>query len=467
MKKKILLMAIPFMTLSLMTGCKSGGGKTQLKIGFWPLSTDKEDVKMYTEWKNNFEKDYPQYQIVADHYEYAKDTIAAKARSGSLPTVFQTWFTEPQSLVNSNFIRSIDKQLKELGWLDKMDTEMRETLTFNGEIYGIPRDGYGLGLLINLNTLYDNGLIDKGSDGKYILYGDDGSPLYPHTFEQIVEAGLEIAESSDTKAIYICSTNKNGGWQFSNYAWNFGAELTKVENGKITANLNCQEAVKALEWIKELKNEELLLNQKSVEYEGWYNKIEDQVAMAVVGNDVIKLASTQAHVNMDNLAFVPMPSDGVHKRYSLYGGTPYVFAKNATDAQVEGVLKFFDYIGRSPNINDISKAAMKYGYEVAQKKNQPIMPEINPWTNKEYVEYKDSLVKEYVNVNMDYYQEFFDEISENKHSEVAYLPQEMYEILDNAIAQVFDNPSTCNCYSILTTCNSKYQEKLDKAYNNK
>ena len=168
-----------------------------------------------------------------------------------------------------------------------------------------------------------------------------------------------------------------------------------------------------------------------------------------------------------SLAFVPMPSDGVHKRYSLYGGTPYVFAKNATDAQVEGVLKFFDYIGRSPNINDISKAAMKYGYEVAQKKNQPIMPEINPWTNKEYVEYKDSLVKEYVNVNMDYYQEFFDEISENKHSEVAYLPQEMYEILDNAIAQVFDNPSTCNCYSILTTCNSKYQEKLDKAYNNK
>lgn len=466
MKKKILLTTIPLFALSLLVGCgSSSGGKTQLKIGFWPLSTDTEDVKMYTEWKNNFEKDYPQYQIVDAHYEYAKDTISAKARSGSLPTVFQTWFTEPQFLVNSGFIRSIDKQLKDLGWVDKMDQEMRNTLTFKGELYGVPRDGYGLGLIMNLATLYDNGIIDKGKDGKYILYDDSGAPLYPTTFEEILEAGDMIAEGSDTKAIYICSTNKNGGWQFSNYAWNFGAELTKNENGRIVANLNSPEAVKALEWIKELKSNDLLLNQKSVEYEGWYNKIGEQVAMAVVGNDVIKLASTQAHVSMDDLAFVPMPSDGLHTRYSLYGGTPYVFAKNASDAQVEGVLKFFDYIGRSPNVNDITKAAMRYGYQVAQRKNQPILPEIAPWINTDYVEYKNSLINEFANVNMDYYNEFFSTISTNKHAEVQYLPQEMYEILDNAIAQVFEKSDTANCYSILTTCNSKYQEKLDREYN--
>ena len=454
------------MTTSFLVGCGgSNNGKIQLKIGFWPLSTDTEDVAMYTEWKKNFEKDYPQYEIVADHYEYAKDTIAAKARSKTLPTVFQTWFTEPPTLVKSKFIRSIDKQLKDLGWVDKMDAEMKETLTFNGEIYGVPRDGYGLGLLINLHTMYDNGLIEKDSSGKYILYDEDNKPLYPTTFDAITNAGREIAESSDTKAIYICSTNKNGGWQFSNYAWNFGAELVKNVNGRITANLDCQEAVNALEWIKELKNEELLLNQNSVEYDGWYNKIDNQVAMAVVGNDVIKLAATQAHVNMDDLAFVPMPSAEGKQRYSLYGGTPYVFANNATDAQVEGVLKFFDYIGRSPNVNEISKAAMRLGYQIAQRKNQPIMPEIFPWINQDYVEFKNSLVQEFSNVNMNYYNEFFSNIAVNKHPEVSYLPQEMYEILDTAIDQVFRNPSTCNCQSILTSCNAQYQAKLDSQIN--
>ena len=195
-----------------------------------------------------------------------------------------------------------------------------------------------------------------------------------------------------------------------------------------------------------------------------YHK-EDIVAMAVVGNDVIKLAATQAHLNMDDFAFVPMPSDGINKRYSLYGGTPYVFAKNASDEQVEGVLKFFDYIGRSPNITEISKEAMRYGFEVAKRKNQPIMPEISPWINEEYVNYKDELLNEFINVNMGYYNEFFANIDENKHPEVEYLPQEMYEILDNAISQVFENPSTCNTQTILTTCNAKYQAKLDEEYN--
>lgn len=466
MKNKSLLFCVTMLSIPLLVGCNKNN-KIQLKIGFWPLSTDKEDVSMYTAWKANFERDFPQYEIVADHYEYSKDTIIARARSGTLPTVFQTWFTEPESLVKSGFIRSIQTELEEVDWLDKMDNEMKNALTFNDEIYGIPRDGYGLGLLINLKTFYDNGLIDKGTDGKYILYDNDNNPLYPTTFDEIIEAGKEIIESSDTKAIYICSTNKNGGWQFSNYAWNFGASLTKVENGQIKANLNCEEAVAALDWIKELKNEELLLNQKSVEYEGWYNKIGDQVAMAVVGNDVIKLAATQAHLNMNDFAFVPMPSANGNKRYSLYGGTPFVFAKNATDEQVKGVLKFFDYIGRSPNINDISKEAMRYGFEVAKRKNQPIMKEISPWINDEYVEFKNELLEEYVNVDMRYYNEFFDSIDSNKHPEVEYLPQEMYEILDNAIAQVFDNPSTCNTLSILTTCNAQYQEKLDEAYNNK
>ena len=42
--------------------------------------------------------------------------------------------------------------------------------------------------------------------------------------------------------------------------------LVKEEDGKIKANLDSKEVVAALDWIKELKNEDLLLNQKSVEY---------------------------------------------------------------------------------------------------------------------------------------------------------------------------------------------------------
>ena len=52
---------------------------------------------------------------------------------------------------------------------------------------------------------------------------------------------------------------------------------------------------------------------------------------------------------------------------------------------------------------------------------------------------KTYLLNEFINVNMGYYNEFFDNINENKHPEVEYLPQEMYEILDNAISNALSH----------------------------
>lgn len=447
-----------------LASCTPGDSKIELRIGFWPENTETKDVAMYTEWKKQFENDYPQYKVVGDPYTYDTATIGQKYITKTLPTVFQTWFTEPLKLKTNKYIRSIDKQLKDAHWDECMDVDMKNALTFDGEIYGIPRDGYGLGLLINIKTLGENGLLPE-KDGKYVIYNDDGTPAYPTTFEEIYEAALQISEYDDKKGILICSANKNGGWQFSNMAWNYGATLQNEVAGKITANLNSEESVEALSWIQKMKQDDLLLNSVSVTYDQWYNSIGDKVAMAIVGSDVLQLATMNGEVPMDDLAFVPMPTgDGVH-HYSLYGGTPYVFSSRATDEQVEGVLKFFEYIGRTPFVSDISKAAMRTGYETAKLKGQPVLPTIKPWINEEYVTFAKGLEDEYVTVDMDYYGEFFNSINSNKHSEVPYAAQEMYEYLDTAIQSVLSNPDTANPYALLTSANGKLQNYLDEHYN--
>ena len=464
---KYLVFVVLLLVGIMLVGCKKSSGKIELRIGFWPENTETKDIAMYQAWKEAFEADYPEYEIIPDHYTYDTSTVGSKYLTGTLPTVFETWFTEPIKLVKNKYIRSIDSQLKELGWDTIIDPDMKETLTFDGKIYGIPRDGYGLGLVINLKTFVENGLLEEDSEGNAILYDATGKPLYPTTFEQIYEASLVIAENTETKGILICSANKNGGWQFSNIAWNYGAELEIIEsNGHIKANLDCNEAVNALRWIQKMKQEELLLNSPSVTYDQWYNAIGEKVAMAIVGSDVLQLAQTQGGIDMKDLAFVPMPTgDGTHY-YSLYGGTPFVFSSEATDEQVMGVLKFFEYIGRSPNITDISKAALVSGNETARLKNQPIMPKIKPWINEEFVAYANQMEAEYVTVNMYYYQEFFDKIKTNKHAEVPYAAQEMYEYIDTAIQSVFTNPDTANPQTLLQTANSKLQSYLDKNFNN-
>ena len=239
MNKKIKTLTVSSFLLSslvVLAGCRFAGGgdsgdtgdKIELKIGFWPTSSDRRDVAMYEVWKEKFEKDNPEYVITGDPYTYSKETIGTKYATNTLPMVYQTWFTEPETLLKSGYIRDITAILDEFGWIDKIDVGMRNTLTFDDKIYGIPRDGYGLGLLINMKTLGDNGLLpEKTIEGKkqYVLYNDDGSPAYPTTFEEIYEASQIIVDNSDTKGMFICSANKNGGWQLSNMAWNCGATL--------------------------------------------------------------------------------------------------------------------------------------------------------------------------------------------------------------------------------------------------
>ena len=435
-------------------------GKIKIEIGFWPDASQTSDIAMYKEWKEAFEKDYPEYEIVANPYTYDTETVAAKGNLGQLPTIFQTYFTEPEMLIREGYIRPITKQLRDIGWLDKMDDNMRATLSKDGETYGLPRDGYGMGLFINLRMMYDMELITK-KDGKYQIYDEAGKPLYPTTFDEVTALCEQVVDTyDDTYGILILSANKTGGWQLCNIAWNFGAGQlqSKGADGKWTSNLNDDGMVKALEWIQNLSDNGLCYPGTSFNYNDWAQKIgSDQVMMAFVGNDAVSQPMTQYNFNKDDFALVPMPTGDGESHYALFGGTPYVFADNATDEQVEGALKFLHYIGRSPVIDDISRAAMEKGYQVAKAKGMPILPTIKAWKNDDYLSVANAMEMANVNVNYDYMKDFFDTIYDMRRAEEPNYCQEMYDCIDKAIQNVLATNTTSNPATLLATANNTFQ----------
>lgn len=467
MKKKTNLILLPLSILCLVSCNGSNGNKIELTIGFWPEAASTKDVAMYNSWKQRFEEENPEYTIKGMPYTYSTETVGSKFTTGSLPDVWQTWFTEPEKLKDRNIIRPITSQLSSLGWDEMMDEEMKQTITFDNEIYGVPRDGYGLGLLINKRILGENGLLPETSSGVYSIYNGDGSPAYPTAWQEVYEMSNTIVnENGDVaKGFMMYSANKNGGWVFSNIAWNFGATLEVEENGKIKANLASQASINALELIKEMAVDGLLQEKISCVYNDWYSNIKEKVAMAVVGSDVLQQAALQGSCDMNDLAFVPMPTGDNSHHYSLYGGTPFVFTKGVSDKKVEGILKFFDYIGRSPSTSENNMLAKKEGYEVAKEKGQPILPTIMPWKNKEHLEAAKELEDKYINVDMTDYSPFFDSIEENKHTEEPYNAQEMYEALDTALQSVFSYKENANCKSLLETASQTLQKELDKGVN--
>ena len=92
---------------SVLSGCGGDSDKIVLKIGFWPESSDTQDVAMYRQWADRFVEDYPQYEIKGMPYTYSTETVGQKYTNGQLPDVWQTWFTEPSKLMSKNIIRPI------------------------------------------------------------------------------------------------------------------------------------------------------------------------------------------------------------------------------------------------------------------------------------------------------------------------------------------------------------------------
>lgn len=462
MKKRFSIIALSTIILSTLAGCGKSD-KIVVTIGMWPESQQLRDRAMFQKWKERFELDYPKYEVVGEPYTYTTDTIHAKAQTNKLPTVFQTWFTEPPMLVNAKYVKDITEPLKELGWYDDIDPSMRETLTFDNKIYGIPRDGYGLGLFMNLKLLEDYGLLDDlDNDGVVDIYDGEGKPLYPTTFDELYEMAEEITYLSGgvTKGLLILTANRQGGWQFSNIAWNFGAELQKEVNGKWVGTLNDPKAIEAMEWIRSMKQNDLVPEGVTFTYGDWFTKVVEASAMAIVGNDVISSAVTQGGINRNDIAFVPMPSGPYGDQYSLFGGTPYVFAAGASDEQTLGAIRFLEYMGRSPKVSEAALAALEEGNQVSVEKNTPILPTIKPWINEKYLNEMANLEKKFVNVNMLYFQDFFDQINDVRHQEVPYYAQEMYQILDQVLQAVFTNPDTVNVEAQLTTANATFNNQF-------
>ncbi len=475
MKKTVLLLlCLVLVTLPVMslTACKkTDDDKIEISIGFWPEKSQKSDVAMYEEWAAAFERDHPQYKIVPEPYTYSPETVSAKGNQGKLPTIFQTYFTEPDMLIREGYIRPITEQITGLGWIDKMDDSMRESLTRDGELYGVPRDGYGMGLYINLAMMYDCGIIEKDADGKYIIYDESGDPLYPTTFDEITEICRVVSDTydGDKHGIIILSANKTGGWQLCNIAWNFGAGSLQYQdaNGKWNSNLMDEGMVKALTWIQDLAAEGLVYPSASFNYNDWAPQIGmEKVCMAFVGNDALSQPITAYNFNKDDFALVPMPTGDGESHAALFGGTPYVFAENASDEQVLGALLFLKYIGRSPEVDEISVSAMEKGHQVAQSKNMPILPTIKAWKNEDYLEIANALEDKYVNVNYEYMKDFFDTIYTYRHAEEPNYCQDMYGLLDLSIQSVLTNPNA-NPLSLLTTANNNFKERfLDRLNKN-
>lgn len=121
---------------------KADAESGSITLGIWPEDTQTEAIAVHTNsYVPAFNALHPDVEAIPAYYKYAPDTYVALATAGNAPTVFESWYTEPEKLIRNGLVKDITDLLEERGWLDAMSPAIRDLLSDeDGRVYGVPAD---------------------------------------------------------------------------------------------------------------------------------------------------------------------------------------------------------------------------------------------------------------------------------------------------------------------------------------
>ncbi|MCL2050463.1 MAG: extracellular solute-binding protein [Lachnospiraceae bacterium] len=438
-----------------------------ITLGNWPPDTAPEaELALFEGYKNVMNAQYPNVTVVPSYFSYTLSNYLPMARGGTAPTLFQPPFTDPQLLIGQELAADVTDALAEFGILEKFSPSFIELLgDENGRIFGLPRDGYVLGMHININLFEEAGLID-----------DEGLPMYPRTLQELAEYGQIIREKTGKAGLVFPASETFGGWLYSNIAWNFGAVgdyalEAQDADGRWIANFTSDAAVAAMEYIRDLRWEYDILNADATttDWAGAHSALgTGEAAMNFAADDSVDQPTAGKGLPVDKFALVPFPA-GPGGAYALTGGTCYMFSPTTTHDEAIATLGFLKIIGMLPFISDDILASMRAGAESKRERGTPVLPPIPAWNDEEFISAQRQIALDYSNVDMRLYNDFYDSFTDGTialRGEEPVFAQQLYRELTNVIQRMITREGA-DVFNSLLQAQERFQEYLDDEINNR
>lgn len=453
---------------SLLIGCGSGketekaektakgeDGKVTITIGGWPTK-DNEQYEIYQGYLEKMNELYPEIEVVQDEYLYSADTFLPKAASGELPDLYLTWFTELDKIINAGYAADVTETLKANDVMDTINPELLAEVEADGKYYGIPKSAYSMSMMYNVNLFKEAGLVDEA-----------GVPIFPTTWEEVAQTAVTIKEKTGKPGFFFPSTSNQGGWMFTNLAWSYGAEFEEQVDGKWKAVFDSPEAVEAMEFVKDLRwKYDVLPDNTLVDLNDFSNMYgTDQVAMGLCHLNMTKSIVTSTGMSKDNFAVSTTPEGPAGKAAQL-GGDVYMMAPGTTPEQQDAIMKWLTITGESPVFTEEAMEGFEARYSGLAEQGVPVGPMgVRIWTSGDRVEKENEILSDLTNVDMNLWNSYCENASENLRSEPPVNAQELYKALDSVIQEVLTNENA-DCQALLTKAAADFQsDYLDKAEN--
>ena len=270
-------------------------------------------------------------------FSYNYDTVGALFEGGQMPTVFSVAATEPMRLVDAGWGRDISACVEAVGInLDDFNQAILETYKDeNGGVYGLPSDAYSMCLIANRALYQEAGIVDE-----------NGEPLAPATWDDMITQSAEIKAKTGKGGLAMQCSDRQGGWIFTNVAWNFGADLCVLneETGLYESGVNSQATIDALEWFKKACHSDAIVGTPSTDNRNSnYAMLKSgEASLIMMGSGAAPaLTGTNSDgTDPKNLCYFNMPAGPDGHQYNLMGGSGFWFSSAATDEQVIAALEY-------------------------------------------------------------------------------------------------------------------------------
>lgn len=436
-----------------------------ITLGNWPPDTAADAEKaLFEGYKATMAKQYPNVTLVPDYYSYSLSNYVPMAKGHTAPSIFQPPFTDPQLLISQGLVGDVTDALEKFGVLDQFSPSYVEMLADeNGRIYGLPRDGYVLGMHINIDLFREAGLMTE-----------DGLPMYPKTLQEMAEYGQIIKEKTGKAGLVFPASETYGGWLFTNIAWNFGcvgenALEYQDEDGRWVCNFTSPECIAAMEFMRDLRWKYDILNADATttDWAGAHSLLgTGEAAMNFAADDSVDQPTANKGLPVDSFALIPFPA-GPEGRYALAGGTCYMFSPDITEDQAVALMAYLKVLGKLPFLDDQIIEGMRADYAAKRDRGAPVLPAISAWTDENYNSAKQAIIDEFCNVDMRLYNDFFDSISQGTislKSEEPIFAQQLYREL-TAVVQRMITREGADVEKALRKAEESFQEYLDDEYN--
>jgi multiple sugar transport system substrate-binding protein len=405
--------------------------KVTISVNCQPPTTQPAQRKFWNDDVAAFKALHPNITIVSKDQNPCDDpnTFNAKLASGQQEDVFYLYFTDAQQAIASGQVANIQPYLASLPSLKTADFQPSILQVLKkggtGDLYGLPRTNYTLGLVYNRKLFQQAGL-------------NPDQP--PTTWDEVRTAAQKITALGNKNVGYAdYSAGNTGGWHFTAELFSQGGNIANADGTK--ADFNNEKGLAVLNTLKQMRWTDNTMGQKQLLQ---YNDLIQMMAsgklgMCVGAPDYFTTMHDNFKANFADYGMGPMPGG----QGTLLGGDAYMFNKKDTPDQIKAGLLWLQYLKLTPGKG-------QFDYARASAAKQPVgLPEPDFWLGAT-AKADETAKAQYADIPTGNLQPYIDATPNLKGNIEPPSSQAVYKVLDGVMS------------AVLTDKNADPQKLLDK-----